>query len=182
MSAVAHRRHSGANPRPRLPAPVRSGDEALTEPERRVLEVLRRVQRQHAAGHRPHPTPLVSREELATHLGAGDRVVRQTVESLRRAGHPVLSSQSAKGYWLSDDPEEIGEFLTEMFYSRITSLSETARALERPHLAAARQAPRQAGAPVQTSLWSHPRPNDRSQNPMDAAELHHRMRHHRPLG
>lgn len=42
-----------------------------------------------------------------------ERMIRDAIKVLVREGTPILSSSGHKGYWVSDDIEEIGEFIRE---------------------------------------------------------------------
>ena len=53
----------------------------------------------------------VSRADLVRLTGWNDRKVRDEIKRLLRNGERILSSSSAKGYWRSDDPDEIERFL-----------------------------------------------------------------------
>lgn len=55
----------------------------------------------------------ISRADLARLTGWDDRKVRDEIKRLLRNGEHILSSSSAKGYWRSDDPNEIERFLSE---------------------------------------------------------------------
>ena len=55
----------------------------------------------------------ISREDLSKLTGWDDRRVRDEIKRLMRNGERILSSSSAKGYWRSDDPDEIERFLKE---------------------------------------------------------------------
>ena len=62
----------------------------------------------------------ISRSDLAKLTGWDDRKVRDEIKKLMRDGEHILSSSSAKGYWRSDDPEEIERFLIECDKRRTT--------------------------------------------------------------
>ena len=55
----------------------------------------------------------VSRADLVRLTGWDGRKVRKEIKRLLRNGEHILSSSSAKGYWRSDDPDEIERFLKE---------------------------------------------------------------------
>lgn len=55
----------------------------------------------------------VSREELMRLTGWSDTTVRREIKRLIRKGEHILSSSQVKGYWRSDNPEEIEKFLWE---------------------------------------------------------------------
>lgn len=69
-----------------------------------------------------------SRAQLSYGAGMADRRVRKAVESLRKAGWPIISSSHTIGYWLSHDQGEIEGFLRELS-SRVREQAETALAL-----------------------------------------------------
>lgn len=62
----------------------------------------------------------VSRADLVRLTGWNDRKVRDEIKRLLRNGERILSSSSAKGYWRSDDPDEIERFLRESDHRRRT--------------------------------------------------------------
>lgn len=72
----------------------------------------------------------VTRSELCRLTKLPDRCVRQEIEKLRRKGAPILSSSSAKGYWVSDDISEIRAFLKE-FDHRINTQNKNMARLRR---------------------------------------------------
>lgn len=55
----------------------------------------------------------ISRADLSRLTGWDDRKVREEIKRLLRSGERILSSSSAKGYWRSDNPDEIEMFLKE---------------------------------------------------------------------
>lgn len=55
----------------------------------------------------------VSRAELQRRTGLPDRTVRTLIEAARRSGAHILSSSADKGYWQSNVPDEIKEFIRE---------------------------------------------------------------------
>lgn len=59
----------------------------------------------------------VSRAELARLTGLPDRKIRAYVKltnrELTREGKAILSSSGARGYWMTDDLEEMEEYLRE---------------------------------------------------------------------
>ena len=62
----------------------------------------------------------ISREDLSKLTGWDDRKGREEIKRLMRHGERILSSSSAKGYWRSDDPDEIDRFLKESDNRRTT--------------------------------------------------------------
>lgn len=62
----------------------------------------------------------VSRKELEKLTGLPDRTIRLMIKQAIRKGNPILSSSSAKGYWRSEDIEEIEAFLRESDHRRNT--------------------------------------------------------------
>jgi hypothetical protein len=72
----------------------------------------------------------VSRAELQRHTGLPDRTVRTLIEAARRSGAHILSSSADKGYWQSDRPEEIREFIRESD-SRIRKTAQAVEPLRR---------------------------------------------------
>lgn len=72
--------------------------------------------------------PPISAESLALALDTDERAVRDAMRTLRLAGHWIVPS--GKGYYLSDDPEQVRK-LQRLMKSRIASESEICQALER---------------------------------------------------
>lgn len=71
-----------------------------------------------------------SRSELSNWIGIDDRAVRKAIERLRLQGYPICSTSHKKGYWLSDNEEEINNVIRE-YRSKAFKMLKTARALER---------------------------------------------------
>ncbi len=55
----------------------------------------------------------VSRQALAALTGLEDRMIRKEINRLREKGEFILSSSHSVGYWRSDDPKEIEDYLKE---------------------------------------------------------------------
>lgn len=55
----------------------------------------------------------VTREELAQRTGLNDRAVRKLIKEKVCEGIPIMSSSHAKGYWISDSPAELEQFIRE---------------------------------------------------------------------
>lgn len=72
----------------------------------------------------------VSRFYLSKITGLPDRQLRIEIKKLIRQGNAILSSSSAKGYWRSEDIDEIEEFIRESDHRRTTE-SLTVDALRR---------------------------------------------------
>lgn len=72
----------------------------------------------------------VSRSELQRRTGLPDRTVRALIEDARRKGAHILSSSADKGYWQSNNVDEIKEFLRESD-GRIRKTAQTVEALRR---------------------------------------------------
>lgn len=49
----------------------------------------------------------VSRSYLAAMLGVSDRKMRKMIEDERRAGEIILNAQDGKGYYMTDDLDEM---------------------------------------------------------------------------
>lgn len=62
----------------------------------------------------------VSRFYLSKITGLPDRRLRLEIKKLIRQGNAILSSSSAKGYWRSEDIDEIEEFIRESDQRRKT--------------------------------------------------------------
>lgn len=72
----------------------------------------------------------ISRNELSRLLKLPDRKIRKLIEQKRIKGIPILSSSSARGYWISDDISEIQAFLQE-FDHRINTQNKNMAKLRR---------------------------------------------------
>lgn len=70
----------------------------------------------------------VSRAELQRRTGLPDRTVRVLIEEARRNKAHILSSSADKGYWQSNDLDEIKDFIRESD-SRIKKTAQTVEAL-----------------------------------------------------
>lgn len=118
-------------PRRRPVAPVVGRSEELTERQRRVAWVLLR---RFVEWRNERPgvlLPLVTRAELARRARMPDRTVRREVTALRRAHWPVCSLEEAPGgYWLTEDPYELEEFIHDTFEARLGDLNTTAQAMK----------------------------------------------------
>lgn len=55
----------------------------------------------------------ITSKELGKLLGIHERYARAEMKRLQRKGVRIVSSSKTKGYWLTEDWEEIGEFLRE---------------------------------------------------------------------
>lgn len=55
----------------------------------------------------------ISREKLVLLTGLDDRAVRGAIQRLVEKGEPIFSSSSHKGYWYSDDIDELERFINE---------------------------------------------------------------------
>jgi DNA-binding transcriptional ArsR family regulator len=51
----------------------------------------------------------IARDELAKRLDMGDRSLREQIERARRAGILIVNDQSGRGYYITDDIQEIAE-------------------------------------------------------------------------
>jgi len=124
-------------------APVRA-DEALGEVAREVLVALRRRRLQAGGGAAGAMTRAQLVQRLSAALGrpVHDRTLREAIEVLRRGAHPVVSHSGVSGYWLSDDPAEIGE-CANTYMGRIRHHAASARGLRRAAAAAAAEPERQ---------------------------------------
>lgn len=71
----------------------------------------------------------VSRSELSNWIGIDDRAVRKAIERLRLQGYPICSTSHKKGYWLSDNEEEINNVIRE-YRSKAFKMLKTARSME----------------------------------------------------
>ena len=49
----------------------------------------------------------VSRAALCAASGYSDRLIRRIIAQLREEGYMILNRQDGKGYYISDDPDEI---------------------------------------------------------------------------
>ena len=55
----------------------------------------------------------ITSKELGKLLGIHERTAREEMKRLVRKGVPIMSSSHGKGYWLTDDWDEVGAFLKE---------------------------------------------------------------------
>ena len=71
----------------------------------------------------------VSREMLVVMTGLDDRAVRGAIQRLVEKGEPIFSSSSHKGYWYSDDIDELERFINERDtgYTPSRKLSQTSK-------------------------------------------------------
>ena len=112
-------------------APVLPGEADLSVVEHEVLDILRRRSLQYSSGMLGVTSPAVTRSELCQQVRTSDRTIRDAVEGLRTKGWPVLSSSAVAGYWLSDDPAEVDEFIEREFVSRKRHHARSSRGLRR---------------------------------------------------
>ena len=79
----------------------------------------------------------ISRAQLRTEVArlgfpAHERVIRATVNSLRKAGHLICSTGGeGGGYWMGMNWQEVDEFITQEVHARLVDLAETEAALKR---------------------------------------------------
>lgn len=89
----------------------------------------------------------LTRQVSSTGYPTDQRVVREAIKELRRAGHLICSMPgNAGGYYLALDAAEFDEFVTQEFEAKIADMAETLRAMR----LAARE---QFGQGVQRSLF-----------------------------
>lgn len=55
----------------------------------------------------------VTKEYLMRMTGWDDRTVRREIKRLVKEGVPILSSSHHKGYWISNNLDELGKFIKE---------------------------------------------------------------------
>lgn len=55
----------------------------------------------------------ISRQELVNRTGLPDRTARKEIKKLVEKGIPIVSFSDEKGYWISDDINEIERFIKE---------------------------------------------------------------------
>lgn len=72
----------------------------------------------------------ITREMLKTWTKCGDRQNRKAIAELRKAGCPIGSSSSVKGYWLCRTEEDI-EPINKMLKSKAIDMLQTAAAMNR---------------------------------------------------
>jgi len=72
----------------------------------------------------------ISRQDLEQLTGLSDRAIRKEIKKLVQKGIPILSSSQSKGYWYSDDIEELENFIKES-KNRCRTEYLTVRALEK---------------------------------------------------
>lgn len=93
--------------------------EPLTDADRKVLRILETA-----------PIRMWPRKVLCEASGLGDRRMRRSVEKLRHAGFPVLStSDGAGGYWLASTAVEVEEFRERTLHSRLRVIADESRVL-----------------------------------------------------
>ncbi len=100
--------------------------------ERAVLSILRfHIGLDHAIDKEPL---LLALEKTGFHL-SNERQARLAITELRNQGVPVCSSSADSGYFLAATKEEFDEFITREYFSKIASMTKTARAMENHILA-----------------------------------------------
>lgn len=114
----------------RIPAPL-VAEPSLSETARRVLDVLRKRRTQYDQGMSSVLSPAVTRLELRAATKSPDRTIRDAVRELRVAAHPVVSDSGVRGYWLSDDPQEIRECAERTYLGRIRHHAAASKGLMR---------------------------------------------------
>jgi biotin operon repressor len=67
-----------------------------------------------------------TKRELAVQLGCSPREVEAIIHDARMTGTPIISD--SRGYWLTDDPEEVAA-CAKRLRSRYITQARTARAL-----------------------------------------------------
>lgn len=72
----------------------------------------------------------ISRQELMQRTGVGERLIRDAIKRQVENGVPILSSSGHKGYWYSEDIDEIEEFIRENDH-RANALSKTTAKLKK---------------------------------------------------
>ena len=77
----------------------------------------------------------ITRAELVRLTGLPDRTIREAIERKRFEGEPIMSSSSAKGYWLSNDPDDWEMYLREGD-ARIRSFARSSSKLRERYYAA----------------------------------------------
>lgn len=70
----------------------------------------------------------ISRRQLAIRAGLSDRDMRLQIAKARADGIPIINRQDGRGYYISDNPDEIERF-SRQEYSRAVSISRAAAAL-----------------------------------------------------
>ena len=69
-----------------------------------------------------------SKQKLMQETGIRDeRLLRDTIKRLVKSGVPILSSSGHKGYWYSEDENEIAEFIRENDHRSREIMSTTAK-------------------------------------------------------
>lgn len=72
----------------------------------------------------------VSKQKLCELTGTDERLIRASIKRQVENGVPILSSSGHKGYWYSDDIDEIEEFIRENEH-RVKSLTRTTAKLKK---------------------------------------------------
>ena len=60
----------------------------------------------------------ITRQELVRLTGESDRAIRKEIKRLNRDGIPILSSSRGCGYWISDDLDELEQYINETDHRR----------------------------------------------------------------
>ena len=72
----------------------------------------------------------ISKERLCNLTGLNERDVRSAIKRAVECGEPVLSSSGHKGYWYSEDIDEIEEFIRESDH-RSNAITKTTAKLKK---------------------------------------------------
>lgn len=67
----------------------------------------------------------ISRSDLVALTGISDRTIREIIKKLIKDGNIILSSSKSKGYWISNNDDEIKDFLKESDNRRRTEYFNT---------------------------------------------------------
>lgn len=73
------------------------------------------------------PESAITRQELVMITGHNDRLIRDVIGKMRKEGIPVVNF--GKGYYISNDPDEIKRFVRKELSSKINDMKETSLAL-----------------------------------------------------
>ena len=72
----------------------------------------------------------IGRRELVYVLGVNERILRETIRTLRRNGALICSAPGSDGgYWLAEDWAEVANFCASELHSRSMDLLQTEQAM-----------------------------------------------------
>lgn len=75
----------------------------------------------------------ITRQELCRLTGLPDRAIRRQIQALRESGEIIINNQDGKGYYRTDDPQEIVRYCLQE-YKRANTIINTANAIKAKYL------------------------------------------------